>query len=107
MRIYVAKKAHKRGCSLCGRPIIPGDSVHSWPWLGDTPPASSNIMHVHATCRVIQEREKMGEWTIGEGFECYNTQPPRYCEAADCLWHEAGRALDEARTERKVSDAKP
>lgn len=100
MRTYTAKSKHARPCDLCGRAILPGDRVKSWPWLGDEPPATSNIMRVHATCEAIQVREKIEEWNLGEGFECYaGCDAPEKPRDPDCLFHEAMDALDEARAE--------
>ena len=71
MRDYVAQKRQKRPCDLCGEPVVPGDPVTSWCYLGDEPPHSGNIIRVHAACYTINVREEIDEFRLGKAFVCY------------------------------------
>jgi hypothetical protein len=78
---YVAKSKHKRPCDLCGCAIKIGDDVATWTWLGDEPPASSNIMRVHVSCEVVRLEHDIDEWTLGEAFD----EEPMFSEARKAL----------------------
>ena len=93
---YTAKTPHKKGCSLCGAPILPGDACAMWTWCADNNDGRWTNVRVHETCYVIEKREGIDEWDHGEAFdrddeaEENGTEPRLKAEARLAL--EASRA---------------
>ena len=79
-KLYTAKTPHKRACDLCGRPILVGDRVVTWPWVNpDEGPGSGrmgNIMRVHRACHAVHVANDCNpeSFTPGLAFEEYDAE---------------------------------
>lgn len=65
---YTARGPHKRPCDLCGTPILPGDLVEAWCWMGSEI-GHGDIIRVHASCNDLKEEYQLEEWVLGEAFD--------------------------------------